>query len=102
MAIIDEIKAAEARAAKIKDDAKAAARADGEIIETEARKKAAEMKEKAEADAQAMKAAAEAEAAEAAAKSAAASGKECEVIIAAGRARLDEAVKLILKGASEI
>ena len=102
MAIIDEIKAAEARAQKIKDDAKAAARADGEMIETEARKKAAEMKSAAEAEAAAMRVKAEAEAAEMAAEAAAKSEKECKTILAAGRMRLDEAVELILKGASEL
>ena len=62
MAIIDEIKAAEEKAQKIKEDAKAAARADAEMIETDAKNKAAEMKKKAADEALSAQAKAEAEA----------------------------------------
>jgi len=102
MAIIDEIKAAEAEAQKLKEDAKAAARADAEMIETEARKKAADMKAKAEAEAKAMTAKAEEEAAELSNKAKEQSDKECEALKSAGRERLDAAVELIFKGAADI
>jgi F0F1-type ATP synthase membrane subunit b/b' len=102
MAIIDEIKAAEAQAQKLKDDAKAAARADAEMIEEEARKKAADKRAKAEAEAKAMISDAEREAREFTEKAKEQSDRDCEALRSAGRERLAEAVELILKGASGI
>ena len=102
MAVIDEIKAAEEKAQKIKEDAKAAARADAEIIETEAKNKAADMKANAADESSANQAKAEAEAKEAAKKARAESDAECEELKNSGRQHLKEAAELIFKGACEI
>ena len=102
MAIIDEIKAAEQRAQKIKDDAKAAARADAEVIETEARKKASDMKEKAKADAAAAESAAEAEAGAEAERTRAECAEKCDAILRNGRLHVEEAAELIFKGACDL
>lgn len=102
MAIIDEIKAAEEKAQKIKDDAKAAARADSEIIETEAKNKAADMKNKAAEEAAAAQSKAEAEAKAASDKARAETEKECESLMKSGREHIREAAELIFKGACDI
>ena len=102
MAIIDEIKAAEEKAQKIKDDAKAAARADAEMIETEAKNKAANMKAKAADEAAAAELKAEAEAKAAADEARKISEKECESLMESGRKHVKEAAELIFKGACEI
>lgn len=99
MAIIDEIKEAEKQAQKIKDDAKAAARADAELIETEAVNTAAQRKKEAREKADALIAKAEAEAEAAAVKRKADSEAECERIKAAGRQNVDRAAEAIFERA---
>ncbi len=99
MAIIDEIKEAEKKAQKIKDDAKAAARADAETIETEALSEAAARKKAAreEADALISSAGAEAEEARKAARSD--SDAECSAIRAQGEAKIGAAADSIFERA---
>ncbi len=99
MAIIDEIKEAEKKAQKIKDDAKAAARADSELIETEARNKAAELKKEAREKADALIKAAETEAGAARVKRKEESDAECEHIKAEGRQNVDRAAESIFERA---
>ena len=102
MAIIDEIKVAEEKAQKIKEDAKAAARADCETIEVEAKNKAAAMKKKAADEAAVMQSKAEAEAETEAEKARALSEEECAKLVSEGRKHLKEAAELIFKGACDI
>lgn len=99
MAIIDEIKAAEKKAQQIKDDARASGRADAEMIEVEAKKKAAEMKQIAQKQAEERIDQARRAAEEATAKAKRLSDDECRAITDNGRKKLDEAAELIFKGA---
>ena len=102
MEIIDEIKAAEKKAQKLKDDAKAAARADAEMIDAEAKKKAALIKSDAAAQAAKAEADAKAEAESITAEAKKASELECAKLKEDGMGKLKEAVGLIFKGALEI
>lgn len=99
MAIIDEIKEAEKKAQKIKDDAKAAARADAEMIETEAKNEAAERKKAAHEKAEEMISQAEADAKAAQAEKKIASDEECERIKASGREKVGLAADAVFERA---
>lgn len=99
MAIIDEIKAAEKKAQQIKDDARAAARADAEMIEAEAKKKAAAMKDAAQRKAEENAAEARRKADALTAEAMKRSEAECRAVKEAGENKLDEAAELIFKGA---
>lgn len=99
MAIIDEIKAAELKAAKIKEDAKASARSDSEIIEVEANRKAKAMKDEALSEMRKLLQKAETESETSYAQAAGQTKADCEKLIEKGSENIDAAADMIFEKA---